>query len=124
MNTSKFVYKGVELDLDLDDLEVDARVQRATDNLRATREKLSKDKSGTSIVQLYLQAIRDFLNEAFGREDAADLLLAGIGRLSQVNEAFGVILTNIGEMRGLVTSQAQGAMTASVEKVRAKKAKK
>lgn len=119
MNTSKFVYQGVELALDVDDLTVDQRIESALTHFKEKTTNIDGEDVRGSKIRLVVEAARETLNEIFAREDAADLLLGKLSRLSEVMETFQRIALIIGEMRGLAIAQAHGAMLAVSEGIKA-----
>lgn len=119
MNTSKFVYKGVELDLDVDNLEVDDRIQAAVEMFQAELGKLAdKDNPTPYTAKRYVQLVHGTVNAIFDREDAADLLFKGETRLSGYTEGFARIATIVGKMRGLAVRNASGITEAAAAAMR------
>lgn len=107
MNASKFVYKGISLDLNVNEIAVDARAQAAMDTFVAKVGEFAKEENPVPFsATVYVQLLHDTVNAIFDRDNAADLLFEGEKTLSGYAEAFTKIAGIIGTMRGIALKNA------------------
>lgn len=109
MNVHKFVYRGVTLDLNVDKLAVDARIQSAVDELPVLAKELDDSRGTKSLALEYLKIVHICVNKIFDRDDAAELLFGHVETLSEAQQAFMDVVTIIGKMRSLAFNNATKA---------------